>query len=81
MTRLGLVHASEPNDAEREADRYSVELMVKAGKDPASLVSFLETMRAKESSKGGSDILSTHPATADRIEAVRAYAEELSRKP
>ena len=76
-----LVALSYSRAQENEADRYSVELMVKAGKDPASLVSFLETMRAKESSKGGSDILSTHPATADRIEAVRAYAEELSRKP
>jgi predicted Zn-dependent protease len=75
-----LVALSYSRAQENEADRYSVELMVKAGKNPASLVSFLETMRARES-KGGSDILSTHPATADRIEAVRAYAEELARKP
>jgi Zn-dependent protease with chaperone function len=75
-----LVALSYSRSQENEADRYSVELMVKAGKDPAALVSFLETMRARES-KGGSDILSTHPATADRIEAVRAYAEELAKKP
>jgi len=75
-----LVALSYSRAQENEADRYSVELLVKADKDPAALIGFLEIMHKLEKSKGGSDVLSTHPATASRIEAVRAYAEQLTSK-
>lgn len=75
-----LVALSYSRAQENEADRYSVELLVKAAKDPAALIGFLEIMHKLETSKGGSDVLSTHPATAGRIEAVRAYAEQLASK-
>jgi Zn-dependent protease with chaperone function len=63
---------------EREADRHSVELMVAAGKDPRAIVGFLEIIRDRFEGRRGSDFLSTHPATQDRIDAVRAYADELA---
>ncbi|SMH40399.1 M48 family metallopeptidase [Mesorhizobium australicum] len=65
---------------EAEADRSSVELMLRAGKDPAAIVGFLEIMRDKLEKGSGTDFLSTHPATQQRIEAVKAYAEELAKK-
>jgi Zn-dependent protease with chaperone function len=63
---------------EAEADRASVELMLKAGKDPASIVGFLKIIRDRLEMGGGTDFLSTHPATQQRIEAVEAYVEQLA---
>ena len=62
---------------EAEADRSSVELMLKAGEDPAAIVGFLEVIRDRLEASRGSDFFSTHPATQARIEAVKVYAEEL----
>jgi len=55
-------------EAELEADAFAVETMPRAGYDPEGLVTFFETLREE----GGADppaFLSSHPATADRIEA------------
>lgn len=68
---------SYSRSAEREADRYSVELMHKAGRDPAAIARFFEILRDRLGDKGGNDMLSTHPATPERIEETRRYAEEL----
>ena len=65
---------------EAEADRSSVELMLEAGKDPAAIVGFLEIVRDKVEKGVATDFLSTHPATQQRIDAVKAYAEELAKK-
>lgn len=63
---------------ESEADRYSVELMAKAGHDPAAIARFFELLQEKYGLQGDMDFLSTHPATAARIEAARRHAEELA---
>ena len=73
-----LVSLSYSRAQESEADRYSVELLVKADKDPAALVRFLELMREKFGGDGP-DFMSTHPATAGRIEAVGKYAQEVAK--
>jgi Zn-dependent protease with chaperone function len=73
-----LVGLSYSRSQEAEADRSSVELMLKAGKDPAAIVGFLEIVRDKLEKTQGSDFFSTHPATQERIAAVKAYAEELA---
>lgn len=72
------VALSYSRQQEAEADRSSVELMLKAGKDPAAIVGFLELVRDRLEARRGSDFLSTHPATQERIEAVKAYARELA---
>lgn len=71
-----LVGLSYSRSQEAEADRSSVELMLKAGRDPAAIVGFLEIVRDKLEKSHGTDVFSTHPATQERIEAVKAYAEE-----
>ncbi len=66
--------------AEAEADRYSVELMYSAGRDPAAIARFFELLRDKLGDNGGNAILSTHPATPERIDATRKYAEEIAKE-
>ena len=58
-------------EAEREADDFAVGVLPQAGYDPNGLPSFFETLMAQ----GGAqmpEFLSSHPATADRLEATRA---------
>lgn len=76
-----LLSLSYSRDAEREADHFSVELMHKAGRDPKAISCFFELLRDKLDDKEGSDFFSTHPATPERIEETRRYAEEVARQP
>ena len=71
-----LLSLSYSRDQENEADRVSVELMSRAGKDPESIARFLEKIR--DIAGDGPDFMSTHPGTEGRIEAVRRYARELA---
>ncbi len=74
-----LLSLSHSRGAETEADRYSVELMHRAGRDPAAIARFFELLRDKLGDSGKDDFLSTHPATPERIEATKRYAEEIAR--
>jgi predicted Zn-dependent protease len=58
-------------DAERESDAFAVRTVPKAGYDPSGITSFFETLR-EEYGDGGSSFLSSHPATAERIQNTRA---------
>ena len=58
-------------DAESEADRFAVEVLPKAGYDPAGLVSFFRTLEA-QSDAHAPEFLSSHPATGNRIEHTEA---------
>lgn len=73
-----LLQLSYSRDAETEADRYSVELMHKAGKDPAAIARFFELLRDKLGDKSEADFFSTHPATPERIAETRRYAAEIA---
>jgi Zn-dependent protease with chaperone function len=73
-----LVSLSYSRSAEAEADRYSVELMHKAGRDPAAIARFFELMRDRLGDNSENDFLSTHPATPERIAETRRYAEEIA---
>lgn len=75
-----LVSLSHTRAAEIEADRYSVELMHKAGNDPAAIARFFELLRDRLGDTSGDDFFSTHPATPERIEETRKYAEEIAGK-
>lgn len=75
-----LVSLSHTRAAESEADRYSVELMHKAGNDPAAIVRFFELLRDKLGDTSKDDFLSTHPATPERIEETRRYIAEITGK-
>lgn len=68
---------SYSRSAERDADRYSVQLMHGAGRDPAAIARFFEVLRDKLGDNSEGDFFSTHPATPERIEETRRYAEEV----
>lgn len=61
---------------EREADRIGVRLMRQAGYDPYAAVRLWEKMAGRGPSR--ITFLSTHPAAADRAEALRDYIAETS---
>lgn len=73
-----LLALSHSREAEREADRFSVELMHKAGHDPAAIGHFFELLRDRHADEEGGGFLSTHPATRERIEETKRYAEEVA---
>jgi beta-barrel assembly-enhancing protease len=61
---------------EYEADAQAVRIMDGAGIDPNGLVSFFEKMQAGTGESEGlsfMSLLSTHPPTSERIEAVRGH--------
>jgi beta-barrel assembly-enhancing protease len=58
--------------AEENADRAGVEMMKRAGYNPAAMVTTLNAM----SSRGGSGgILGTHPTVTDRLENIKSLAQ------
>jgi Zn-dependent protease with chaperone function len=75
-----LLSLSYSRNAETEADRHSVELMHKAGRDPRAIGHFLELIRDKLGDKEERDFLSTHPATPERIAETLRYADEVAGK-
>jgi Zn-dependent protease with chaperone function len=73
----GLLTLSFSREAESEADRHSVEIMLKAGRDPLAIARFFEVLGKKLGDNGGTSMLSTHPGTPERRAAASAYAKEL----
>lgn len=70
----GLAALSYSREQESDADRYSVTLMAKAGRDPAGLARMLESLTQRQGAEDGTDFFSSHPATPARIEAIRRQA-------
>jgi predicted Zn-dependent protease len=61
-------------DDERDADRVGVQIMRRAGWDPRGMAEFLDTLRREQGRNPGTveTFLSSHPAPAERVQAVRA---------
>ena len=74
----GLLALSHSRAAETEADRRSVELMAKAGYDPAAIARFFILIEEKLGDKSGTSILSTHPGTPERRKDIIDYARIVS---
>jgi len=64
---------------ELEADSVAVPTLVRAGYDPRAMISFFQTMKSRHGDSGGglALLLSSHPATEDRIARVAAQADAL----
>ncbi len=73
-----LLSLSHSRDAESDADRFSVALMHKAGRDPAAIARFFELLRDKLGDHAEGNFLSSHPATPERIAETRRYAREIT---
>lgn len=73
----GLLSLSYSRSAEAEADRHSVELMMKAGLDPTAIARFFELLEAKLDDHSETSIFSTHPGTPERRKAILDMIAEL----
>jgi Zn-dependent protease with chaperone function len=72
---------SHSRDAENEADRISVELMAKAGRDPRAIGRFFARLEEKLGLDGESSFFSTHPGTAERRQAIEDHAKTVTGMP
>lgn len=75
-----LVSLSYSRAAEAEADRHSVELMLKAGRDPAAIGRFFLLVEKELGDTGEASILSTHPGAPERRKAIADYETLLRNK-
>lgn len=69
---------SYSRDAEREADRGAVDLLIRAGLEPVAMARFFATL-ASQSGGSAADrlvFLSTHPGHTERVATVNALAAE-----
>lgn len=75
-----LVERGYSRDEEREADRLGLLAMQRAGYDPAGAIRLQERLAT---AGGGARLpfLSTHPGSAERLEAMRALVRELAETP
>jgi putative metalloprotease len=65
-----LIASGYSRSEESEADRHAVDILNRAGYSKEDLITALEWIE-RQSGGGGGGFLSTHPATADRIEALK----------
>ncbi len=77
---MNLVFADYSREAEREADRYGILYMVKAGYDPRGALQMFQTL----AELGGAEydnvfegLTASHPETQERIERAREQIEQL----
>lgn len=71
-----LLTLSHSRAAESEADHVSVDLMRKAGRDPASIGRFFALMEEKLKLGDDSSMLSTHPGTIERRRQIDEWVGE-----
>jgi len=72
-----LLHAKYSRDNEREADRYAIELMRKAGLEPRHFGAILVRLERRGPRRGAlPTFLSSHPATEEREALARAGSGE-----
>jgi Zn-dependent protease with chaperone function len=76
-------------DAEREADSFAVDQLRKVAIDPTGLKRFFERVMKLEGDRGSSggvfgtvsDMMSTHPVTQERIDAIKPLPEGTATRP
>ncbi|MCA1441139.1 M48 family metallopeptidase [Ensifer sp. IC4062] len=73
----GLLSLSYSRSAEAAADRHSVELMLKAGRDPTAIARFFQLIETKLEDHSETSIFSTHPGTPERRKAILDLVAEL----
>jgi len=66
----GLIARAYSRNEEYAADRHGVDILTRAGYPAATMLNTLTWLGQTEGTDGGG-FFATHPATADRIEALR----------
>ena len=76
---MGLLFADYSRGAEREADRYGIHYMIKAGYDPAGAVDMFETLGRLGGERSGNvfeRLVSSHPETQERIANAKSQIDK-----
>lgn len=73
-----LIQSAFSREAEREADAFAIDLMLKAGGDPLGLARFFESLDGAD--PGALAWIASHPANAERIAAIRAAVGPATRR-
>jgi len=63
----GMTVKGYSQDTEFEADHVGINIMMRAGYDPAAFVRYLETLKGQEGGSKGGGFYSTHPKAGERI--------------
>lgn len=61
---------------ELESDNYGLKYMAQAGFTPAAMLDVMRILKEASGSRGGSDILATHPDPDVRIEKIQEYLKQ-----
>ncbi len=81
---MGLAMAGYSREAEREADNFGIQYMVKAGYDPNGAITMFDKL-AKLGGGGSSNVFesmsSSHPETAERIANATKEIADMNPKP
>ena len=78
MKALDVIIAPYSRDQEREADRFGLELMLRAGFDPQGAVRFQQRLQLlSDPSRLG--ILATHPQGEERVENMQRLIDDSAR--
>lgn len=78
---LAAAGAGYSREAEREADRFSVDAVAAAGGDPKALGPFLVALEAEAGGDGGLALLRSHPFSDERRQAIERQAEDRAPRP
>lgn len=63
-------------DDELESDGWGLKLMAEAGYDPREMLKVMEILKAAGGSRGGSEMMSTHPLPESRVQRINDYLAE-----
>jgi len=61
---------------ELEADQYGLKYMSQTGYDPSAMLEVMRILKEASGTRGGSDILATHPNPDARIEQIQEYLKQ-----
>ena len=75
---MALISLPNSRGAESEADQLGIELAAKAGYNPHAAVTLWDKMLKESGSNSTFDLLSTHPASPKRIEALQALEPQMA---
>jgi len=80
---MGLAFAGYSRDAEREADNFGIQYMIKAGYDPNGAISMFNKLAALGSASDNvfERLSSSHPETSERIDNARKEISQVSPMP
>lgn len=67
-----LIARGYSREEERDADRHAVDILRRAGYSKDTLIDALSWIERSSGGGGGGGFLSTHPATSERIDALKA---------